>query len=155
MPPLTRAKAFVTHTGSLIIFGEFVVLVYYEVVKHALNYDRIDLVFDQYFKKNLKVETRSGKGEGSQYLFQGYSTDIFYKMAVSFLKNNQNNNKMNEYLCFKLLELHQDNRIMIATYRNTSLSSPSSCLELHLQVSVRLCEAEKAGQRLVRHIELD
>ena len=65
-----RAKAFATHTGSLINFGEFAVLVYYEFMKHTLNYDRIDLVFDQYLKKCLKEETRSGRGEGSQYLFE-------------------------------------------------------------------------------------
>ena len=39
-------------------------------MKHTLNYDRIDLVFDQYLKKCLKEETRSGRGEGSQYLFE-------------------------------------------------------------------------------------
>ena len=50
MPPLIRAKAFATHTGGLISFDEFAVLVYYEVVKHALN-DLKDLAFDQYFKK--------------------------------------------------------------------------------------------------------
>ena len=40
---------------------------------------------------------------------------------------------------------------MIATYRNTSLSSPSSCSELDPQFSVRPCEAEEVDQRLVRH----
>ena len=53
MPSLIRAKAFATHTGSLINFGKFAILVYYEVVKHVLNYDRIDLAFDQCFKKSL------------------------------------------------------------------------------------------------------
>ena len=54
MPSLIRAKVFVTRPRSLINFGEFAILVYDEVMKHALNYDRIDLVFDQYFKKSLK-----------------------------------------------------------------------------------------------------
>ena len=70
MPSLIRAKVFVTRPRSLINFGEFAILVYDEVMKHALNYDRIDLVFDQYFKKSLKEGTRSGRGEGSQYLFE-------------------------------------------------------------------------------------
>ena len=39
-------------------------------MKHTLNYDRIDLIFDQYLKKCLREETRSGRGEGSQYLFE-------------------------------------------------------------------------------------
>ena len=37
MSPLIRAKAFATHSGSLTNFGEFSVLVYYEVMKLASN----------------------------------------------------------------------------------------------------------------------
>ena len=40
---------------------------------------------------------------------------------------------------------------MIATYRNTSLSSPLSLSELDSQVLVRPCEAEEADESLVRH----
>ena len=76
-------------------------------------------------------------------------------MAKSFLQNNQNKNKMNKYLSLKLLELHQGDQIMIATYRNTSLSSLSFCSELDIQVFVRQCEAEEADQCQVRHIRLD
>ena len=94
-------------------------------------------------------------GEGSQYLFEGDFTEISYKMAESFLQNNQNKNKMNKYLSLKLLELHQGDQIMIATYRNTSLSSLSFCSELDIQVFVRQCEAEEADQCQVRHIRLD
>ena len=86
MSPLIWAKAFAKHIGSLTNFGEFAVLVYYEVMKHAWNYDRIDLVFDRYFEKSIKEGTRSGRGEGSQHLFEGSSTEIPYKMAESFLK---------------------------------------------------------------------
>ena len=107
------------------------------------------MAFDQYFQKSLKEGTRSGRGEGSQYLFEGDSTEIFYKMAESFLKNNH------IYLSLKLLKRYQGDQIMIVTYRNTSLSSPSSCTELDIQVSVHPCEAEEADQSLVRHIELD
>ena len=106
-------------------------------------------------EKSRSLETRSGRGEGSQYLSEEDSTEIFYKMAESFLKNNQNKNKMNEYLSLKLLERYQGDQIMIVTYRNTSRSSPSSCTELDTQVSVHPCEAEEADQSLDRHIELD
>ena len=37
MSPLIRVKAFATHAGSLTNFGEFAVLVYYEVTKHTSN----------------------------------------------------------------------------------------------------------------------
>ena len=39
---------------------------------------------------------------------------------------------------------------MIATYRNTSLSSPLSPSELDSRISVRPCEAEEADESLVR-----
>ena len=111
MSPLIRAEAFATHADSLTNFGEFAVLVYYEVVKLASHYHRIDLVFDPYFEKILKEGTRSGRKKGSQYLFERDSTEIPYKMTESFLKNNQNKNELNEYLFLKLLELHQADQI--------------------------------------------
>ena len=86
MSPLIKAKAFATHTGSLVNFGEFSLLVYYEVMKYGMNYDRIDLVFDRYFESSLKEGSRSRRGEGSQYLFEGDSTEIPFKMADTFLE---------------------------------------------------------------------
>ena len=49
-----------------------------------------------------------------------------------------------------MLELHQDDQIMIATYRNTSLSFPLSPSELDSQILVCHCEAEEADESLVR-----
>ena len=49
MSPLIRAKAFATHTGSLTNFVEIAVLVYYQVIKQASNYHRIELVFETIF----------------------------------------------------------------------------------------------------------
>ena len=57
----------------------------------------------------------------------------------------------NEYLAKKLLELHQSDQMLVATYKNTSLVSHSSCEELDQHVPVRPCAAEEADQRLVRH----
>ena len=79
------------------------------------------MIFDQYFKKSLKEGKRSNREEGSQYLFEVDSTDI----AESFLKNNENKNKLKKYLSLKLPKLHHYDQIMIATYRNTSQSFPS------------------------------
>ena len=74
MSPLIRDKASVTHTGRLANFCGFALLVFYEVIKHASNYDMVNLAFDQYFKKSLKEGKRSSRGEVSQYLFETYST---------------------------------------------------------------------------------
>ena len=51
-------------------------------------------------------------------------------MAESFLKKKKNKSELNKYLSLKLLQIHRSDQIMIATYRKTSLSSPSSCSEL-------------------------
>ena len=102
MLPLIKAKASATHTGSLANFREFSLLVYYKVMKYGTNYDRIDLVFDRYFEKSHKERTRSPRGEGSQYLFEGDSTKIPFKMADSFLKSSENKNELNEYLATKI-----------------------------------------------------
>ena len=47
-------------------------------------------------------------------------------MAESFLKKYQNKSELNKFK----FQIHQSDQIMIATYRKTSLSSPSSCSEL-------------------------
>ena len=62
-------------------------MVYYEVMKHASNCDKIDLPFDRrYFEKGVNKGTRSGSGEGSQYLLHGDSNEIPQEMAESFQK---------------------------------------------------------------------
>ena len=150
MSPLIKAKAFSTQSSTLANFGEFSLLVYYEVMKLAAQYRRIDLVFDRYFDQSLKEATREGRGDGSKYLFEGDSTEIPLRMAENFLKNSENENQLNEYLAKKLLELHQGDQLMIVIYRNTALSS-QSCVELDENVPVRPCTAEEADQRLVRY----
>ena len=90
-------------------------------MKCGTNYDRIDLVFDRYFEKSLKEETRSQRGKGSQYLFEEGSTEIPFKVADSFLKSSENENKLNGHLATKLLELHQGDQILLVTYKNSFL----------------------------------
>ena len=78
-------------------------------MKHGANFKRIDLVFGRYFERSFKEGIRSRRGEGSQYLLEGDSTELPFKMAESFLSNSKNKDKLNEYLAGKLLELHQGN----------------------------------------------
>ena len=118
-------------------------------MKYGTNYDRIDLVFDRYSKKSLKEGTRSGRGEGSQYLFEGDSTEVPFKITDSFLKSSENKNKLNEYLATKLLELYQGDQILVFTYKNTALTSQPSCPEFDQHFLVRPCKGEEADQRLV------
>ena len=98
MSPLIKAKAYATQANGITTFGEFSLLLYYEVMKLGANYQRIDCVFDRYFEKSLKESTWSGRGEGSQYPFERDSTTILFQMAESFLSNSDNRDKLNKYL---------------------------------------------------------
>ena len=98
MSSLIKAKAYATQTNGITTFGEFSLLLYYEVMKLGANYQRIDCVFDRYFEKSLKESTWSGGGEGSQYPFEGDSSTILFQMAESFLSNSDNRDKLNKYL---------------------------------------------------------
>ena len=44
------------------IFYEFAVVFYKYVIRLAEGFDRLDVVFDRYFKNSLKAQTRKGRG---------------------------------------------------------------------------------------------
>ena len=67
-----------------------------------------------------------GRGESPGYLFEGDLTELPFKMAENFLSNSENKDKLNEYLAKKLLELHQSDQMLVATYKNTFLVSQTS-----------------------------
>ena len=50
MSPIIKAKAYSIETCNLANFGEFSLAMYFDVIKHSVNYKRIDLVFDRYFE---------------------------------------------------------------------------------------------------------
>ena len=151
MSPIIKARAFSIQTSNLRNFEEFSLAIYNDIMKHAANYQRVDLVFDRYFEGSLKEGTRMARGEAPEYLFEGDFTELPFKMAEQFLSNSENKDKLNEYLAKKLLELHQGDQMLVVTYKNTSLVSQPSCSELDQHVPTRPCEAEEADQRLVRH----
>ena len=101
MSPFINAKAYAIQATNLTNFGEFSLAIYYEVMKHAANYERVDLVFDRYFEGSLKEGTRMGRGQAPVYLFEGDFTELPFKMAEHFLRNSENKHKLNEYLAKK------------------------------------------------------
>ena len=120
-------------------------------MKLGANYQRIDCVFDRYFEKRLKEGTRSGRGEDSQYPFEGDSITVPFQMAQSSLSNSDNKDKLNKYLGRKLLQLYQNEQMLVVTYENTSFTSKPACTELDQYIPVRSCGPEEADQKLVRH----
>ena len=93
MSPITRTKVFPAHTGSLTSFGEFAVLVYYEVMKLTPSYYRIDLVSEWFLRK----VSRKGQDLLGEKVYGTDSPHFSDKIVESFLKTNQNKNKLNEY----------------------------------------------------------
>ena len=82
MSPLIRTKTFATHTDSLTNTSAFAVLVNYTVMKHASNYDRIDLVFDWYSEKSLKKT----QDQVEEKVYSTYLKEILLKSLRKWLR---------------------------------------------------------------------
>ena len=63
MSPLIRANF--SNVTNVACFLDLATLLYFYMQKISANFGRIDLVFDRYFQKSLKSETRTGRGSGS------------------------------------------------------------------------------------------
>ena len=96
-------------------------------------------LIDTLRKVSRKGQDHRGKKVHSTCL-KGTLTKIPFKMADSFLKSNENKNKLNKYLATKLLELHQGDQILVVTNKNTALTSQPSCPEMdqHFLVHTKL-----------------
>ena len=110
----------------------------------------LDLVFDRYFQSSLKEETRKNRGSGSRFLFRGETTLPKF-MGDNFLKNSENKNDLNEFLAQRFIELHQGNKILIVSFKDTVLYKPSTHAINLPDTSISECQSEEADQRLIRH----
>ena len=72
------------------------------------------------------------------------------KMNDSFLQNCQNKDDLNKYLAKKFMELHDSSKLLIVTFEDTVLCSPSEVTS-NAGISITKCQSEEADQRLVRH----
>lgn len=62
-------------------------LVFDYVCDIAKDYDRIDIIADQYFSQSLRSQTREGRGHGET----SFPTDF----TDNFLRNNENKSRFN------------------------------------------------------------
>ena len=93
---VTRAKC-ASVTSDADCFSDLAVVTFYHVKGLTSNFDRVDLVFDQYFEQSLKEDMRKGQGMGLSFVFTG-NKKLPNKMAEGFLMNNANKNDFNEFL---------------------------------------------------------
>ena len=148
MSPLIRAKC--SNSKDMTCFSDLAVVLYYEVIRLGLEHDRIDLIFDRYFDGSLKTETRESRGAGTTLLFDS-NTEIPTDMTDNFLRNSENKNNLNEFLAKQIIDMHQEPKVIIATYRDTVLcSSPIDLSDGH-RFPINNCESEEADQRVIRH----
>ena len=73
---------------SAYIFYEFAVVFYNYVIRLAEGFDRLDVVFDRYFKNSLKAQTRKGRASSGTRVLQ-ITDDVSFpcNFLTSFLCN--------------------------------------------------------------------
>ena len=113
------------------------------------NFQRVDLIFDQYFKKSLKENIRDERGIGSRLLFDE-TTKLPSKFNLDFLKNSANKDDLSRFLAKKFIEMHTNpQQILVVTYEHSIISSNPS---LQFENDIAQCQSEEADQRVIRHV---
>ena len=110
---------------------------------------RIDLIFDQYFKKSLKENIRDERGIGSRLLFDE-TTKLPSKFNSDFLKNSANKDDLSRFLAKKFIEMHTNiQQILVVTYEHSIISSDPG---IQFENDIAQCQSEEADQRVIRHV---
>ena len=149
MSPMIRAKC-ASIISDVCCFSDLAVVIFYQVQSLGSGYGRMDLVFDRYFEKSLKEDTRKNRGIGSRFVFTE-DTILPNNMSEDFLMNSENKNEFNELLARKFHELHRGEQVLIVSYRDSVLYKPPSEPINFPGVSITECQSEEADQRLIRH----
>ena len=130
------------------IFYEFAVVFYKYVIRLAEGFDRLDVVFDRYFKNSLKAQTR--KGRGSLQITD--DVPVPYNFLTLFLCNTDNKHDLGLYLASKIVSIHSDvgntHLLLCATHNNSEISFPPTVNDTVFQIS---STAEEADRKIIRH----
>ena len=97
-----------THSGT---FEEFARRLFNNINKLSSSYSRVNIISGRYFNNSLKNLTRSGWGHGPKLLFND-DTQLTSKFNDSFLKNNDNKERLNLYYADKFQCYQEDNSII-------------------------------------------
>ena len=90
-------------------FHDFSAVLYQHTSKLATGFDRVDIIFDSYFKDSLKRQTRIDRGvSGTRFLNINDNVPFPKDFQNSFLRNAANKNDLGEYLAPKLIAFHCD-----------------------------------------------
>ena len=114
--------------------------------------DPVDLIFERYSQECLKEGTRNNRGSGSIFVFEGDHTPIANNMEQRFIKESKNKDKLNEYSAKKLISLHEGSQLMVATSKDTGLSSFNAEPLAQSDTNIIKGQSEEADQRIIRYV---
>ena len=115
---------------------EFAVVFYNYVTRLAEGFDRLDVVFDCYFKNSLKAQARKGRGSSVTRVLQ-ITDDVPFprNFLTSFLCNTDNKRDLGLYLAFAVMLVI---RTSCATHNNSVISFPPTvniqCFQFPVQL---------------------
>ena len=139
LSPMFRSD---THSGT---FEEFTRRLFNNIKKLSSGYSRVDIICDRYFNNSLKNLTRNGRGHGPKLLFND-DTPLPSKFNDSFLKNNDNKERLNLYCADKFQSYQEDAQSFNVTKGESVLSNST------LDESMNINTAEEADQKLIHQM---
>ena len=90
-------------------FYEFSVVFYNYVIRLAEGFDRLDVVFDRYFKNRLKAQTKKRQGLSGTPVLQIIDDVSFPRnFLISYLRNTDNKYDLGLYLASKIVSIYSD-----------------------------------------------
>ena len=114
-----------TYSGT---FEEFTQQLFNNIKKLSSEYSCVVIICNQYFNNSLKNLTRNGQGHDPKLLFSD-DTLLPSKINDSFLKNNDNKERLNLYCADKLQSYKEDAQSFNVT-KGVSILSNSTLDEL-------------------------
>ena len=130
-------------------FADFAYKLYVHVMNIAEGYHRVDIICDRYFDESLKNQTRDDRGQGPTLSFE--ENDKFPSdFKNSFLKNNNNKERLNLFLADKFSEHHHQADIKFTITKGTGILTNDATLSSDPLINYNT--AEEADQKLVRHV---
>ena len=132
-------------------FYEFAVVFYNYVIRLAEGFDRLDVVFNHYFKNSSNAQTRKGRGSSGTQVLQITDDGSFPRnFLTSFFCNTDNKHDLGLYLVSKIVSIHSDvdntHLLLCATHDNSVISFPSTVNDTVFQIS---STAKEADQKII------
>ena len=152
---ILEASPILRKLGNAVVenFHEFAVVFYNYIIRKAVFFNRLDIIFDRHFSNSLKSQTREGRGSsGTRVTTINDDVPFPSNFLNSFLCNVDNKDDLGIYLASKVISIHRVvgnmNLQICVTQNDTIMSVPTAVNDEIFQIS---STAEEADQKIVRH----